>query len=170
MNKILVFAFVLFLAADSFALSQALFSNDGSKATIIIQGPTGDIDAVTLFQALDVPQTEDATSFVKSDSIVLRGTKVFDVTCHISKTIQNFGSCSVTVFKSAYALLFPNANPRSILMSVNDAHDGSKIAKKFKIADAYGQIFQSSDYRSSVKAAMDPDGRVVGFSIQYTEF
>ncbi|MGE4130888.1 MAG: hypothetical protein AB7F86_04585 [Bdellovibrionales bacterium] len=100
--SILALGSFIFFAAQVHAAAHIFFSPFGDKATIIIQGSTRDLDALTLFDRMNLPSTETVTGFEKLFELRDEsGTILLDGKCGVSKKKDGVGACRFTLFKSA---------------------------------------------------------------------
>lgn len=152
--KLLCALVIVFAGTSSYGAANAIFSSTGDKVAIIIQGPAGDKDAINLYNALNLPVTESANFFEKSGAFTeLDDTPNLTFQCRISKTVADFGSCTVTIFKSKNAMLFPDKKGASyVITSDIVSGEASRLASLFNCPSPETKyIFVSSDSRFTIR-------------------
>jgi len=166
MLKAMLLSFCLCAGITSFASTQALFSKDKRNVVVIIQGDRKDLDAINLFNSMNVAMVGEGDMFKKHDLLSDRTSEqLIDLTCKVSQRIQNLGSCTLIVYSSPYALIYPDVG--HLLFGVNDQSLARRFAKHFNISDAYGQIFRSTNGQLNISAATDAEGQVNSFTVVY---
>ncbi len=102
------------------AAEQAFFG--GNKATILIQGSAQDLDAVNLFNAMNVPINNEEGKFSKiinfKNSI---GSPLFNLVCKVSKSVENLGSCTLNIHTSKFANIDKVKREALFMVSASDA-------------------------------------------------
>lgn len=151
MLKLSVFALFSIFTAMAFADTQTIFSSD--KAVVIVQGKPGDKDAPNLFNALSTQAVDIGNFFEKKVSVSSSSKEqLFAVACKISKSIPDYGSCTLTVFKSKISVIQPDEKFISLMIQYPDS---TAALKEFVLAsptDPAGKIFGSADLHLGIYA------------------
>ena len=141
---------ILLTTTAAFAETHALFLAD--KTIIVIQGQA-DTDATTLYASMNIAATDDGNTFKKE--IVLNhenGNKLLELTCSQSKLIQNFASCTLTLFKSG---LMQSGGSSAIFSIERNSSMAAQAQTLFKAPDSNGKIFISADHKLTIAAEKD---------------
>jgi hypothetical protein len=120
-SKLFLTLFAFCLSARTMASTQGFFGGP-DKATILIQGTAGDLDATNLFNAMNVPVGDDGSKISKI--IIFKkknGDSLFNLVCHISKNVANLGSCTLNIYKSEFASIDKVNHEALFMVSGNDA-------------------------------------------------
>jgi hypothetical protein len=139
------------LSSVAFADTQGFF-DDSDMAVIIVQGRAGDTDARNLFDVMTAPITDDGGFKKKEASFVAAtGEKVFYLGCKISSSIQDFGSCTIVLYKSPWLSM----GTTSAMMNLDHSPDSDSAARQFVAADSSGKIMGTADGRLSIRLDRD---------------
>lgn len=155
----------LFLTATLTHADTKGFFGNSEFTTVIVQGRPGDTDAVSIFNSMLAVQKDEA-GFIKKEVTFTTSAsiKVLDIVCKISKSIQNFGSCTLVIYQSPWTSM----GSSSVLLALDRGIDSNEVAKNFVAADESGKIVGSSNGKLSIR--FDRDNSTFGlFSIVYRE-
>ena len=144
MLKLSIFTLLSAVAVNAFADTHTFFSSD--KGTVLIQGKAGDKDAINLFNAMTT-QAVDAGSYLEKKLSFSSSAKeqLFTVTCKLSKSISDYGSCTLTVLKSQISVIQPDENFISLMIQYPDSTAALKEFVSPQATDPDGEIFMSTD-------------------------
>lgn len=167
MHRLLFLLSPVVVAFAANAASSAMFS--AGRVVIVIQGRAGDLDAPNLFNAMTTAALDDGGKLKKQVSVNSSTmVNLFNLSCNVSKTIANFGSCTLQIPKSAWASI--DGKNHFALLGINDDSDAWLAAKNFVTADpSTNEIYRSIDGRVVVSAIKDEQNRVISFSMSYRE-
>ncbi len=157
--KALIFGLILILNAHmSLAATKGFFGNPNQVA-VVVQGR--DTDAPRLFESLNVPSEETPSSFKKSLTFISStNEKTLNLICTKSKNVENFGSCTLEIFRSRWTKI----DSTSFLLGF-DYQNSIAISQFFSVPEALGLIYQSTDGRLSIRLDESSSGKF--FSISY---
>lgn len=144
MTKFLIGSLISLVGAIAFADTRPFFSSD--QVVIVLQGKPDDTDSTNLFNALSA-QANDTGSFLEKKVSFSSGDKdqLFAISCKLSKTIANYGSCTLTIFKSKTSVIQPDKKFASLMI---DYPDSATAMKEFVLpppSNSSEKIFLSSD-------------------------
>jgi len=151
-------------ATTTNATTSIAFSGD--QATVTVEGSSGDSDASNLFAAMNVSSIDLGTTLSKQLSFSnSAGTRLFDLSCSISKTEANSGSCVLQIYK-VDGMVFDPSN-KQVIQSIQGISDAMNVAKLFsRPDDQTGIIYFSADVHLGLSLDLD-GGYPELFMIQY---
>ena len=162
MSKLFIICTTILWTMSAKATTQVIFSIE--KAIILVQGQPGDLDAPNLYNAINLPASDDGTSLRKTVHITDAKDKlVLSIDCRISKTITDYGSCTITVPKSESATI--DKDKRQILFMTG--LPGSATAAKAFNADQSGRVFISTDSHLGLMLDYSGTGTPMSFRLFY---
>ncbi len=162
----LFLALTILLASYAHATAQILFTND--KAVVLVQGPAGDLDAPNLYEVMNAPVVDDGTSLKKQINFINSSNQnIFDLSCKVSKTVANLGSCTLVIFK-VDGMIFEPAN-KNVIVAVEDMNDVIKVSQLFVRPDQYGELYFSDDLHLGLSLHYNGSSYPQLFMISYSE-
>lgn len=166
--KLAIIFFLILICNQSWGSANAIFHPAGDKVMILVNGPAGDKDATNLFNALNTSATESNSFLIKElDFRDSKNILSLQFKCKVSKTIANFGSCTVIIYKTAHTIL--NTSTKSVSYILFDRVEAALLAQIFNLpADTRKDIFESNDQNLKIPF-YDPNG-LGDLGISYTEF
>lgn len=162
---VLVLGFVVF-GGNAFGASQAIFGKD--RGIIVIQGPSGDVDAATLWNLLTVTPAESPGGYLKKAVNVSIGNpakNILSIICTLSKTVANLGSCTVIVQASSYATIDKNA--QQIVFTV-EGDLAPQIGANF-VNGTNNPLFLANDGHFTIRETKDHSGLVNSFTLEFRD-
>ncbi len=161
--RLLLSLLILFsFQQNTFANTQGFFGTP-DKAVVLVQGQVGDKDAPGVFQSMRVPAVADGEFFKKTVTYTtVSNTKVLDLICKISKSIQMLGSCTMVLYKSPWTAI----GAASVALIFARNKDAENISLLFAQPDETGRIFGSADGKLSIRSDKDATNKK-SFTIWY---
>jgi hypothetical protein len=162
--KALLAALSLF-SFSAAARTQAIFSADGSKATVLLMSMiAGDSDAGGLYAAMTAP--EEVIDGKRTKRLAFdnaEGTRALSIVCVLSAFVASNGTCTVILHASANTSIDKSAT--TARLSVAEPADLAKIVPAFVIPES-GPVLATDDGHFAVTALRD-GANVVNFEITY---
>jgi hypothetical protein len=155
--------FLLFIASqNAFASTKILFGTD--KATILIQGKPGEVEPIEMFTAMKVAEVDDGQYLVKSAELTgAKGQKVLAVSCKVSKSVENFGSCAIVIPRSAASNFDKVKKQLTMMVQYPESVSAARVFQ----ADQDGHIFFSDDRHLGLVIDFSNAGTPMSFRLFY---
>lgn len=148
-----------------FAGTQALFSKDGSKATVLMLAVTENPDAIALNDLLNFPAEDMQGKATKKFSFSeASGVKTLDAVCAFSKLVVSTGSCTLVFHAGGKASFDGGQQTIRYFLTGSEA---ALMASYFVLPITSGEVFRSSDDRLVMSVELTP---VLGNSLEVTAF
>lgn len=152
----------LIISSISNAETKGFFGNP-DKVVIVIQGKQGDKDAPRLFAALSVQPEESGSTYLKKITYTsIANEKILDISCNVSKSIPDFGSCTMVLYKSSRTAI----GSASVYLAFGKDQDSERISQLFNGPIINEQIYVSEDGKLSIRLYEDLSPQKL-FSIVY---
>jgi hypothetical protein len=138
-----IFSVFIFLISNLvMANTNVVFSH--KKAIIIIQGPEGDTEATTLFRILKTAVIDNGTTLGKEITFIDReGIDAVSISCRISKNVENYGSCYITIKEAHYSSLMPSGHYAAY--NAFDIEEAERLSDLFILPQDEKVLFTSKD-------------------------
>lgn len=153
------------MVSNGYAATHIMFSNE--KAVVLVQGQAGDLDAPNLYAAMNVNPI-DSGAVLKKQITFSNSSKqtLFDLSCSLSKTVANYGSCTLQINRVDGMVFDPNKP--EVIVAVQDLTDIVKASSLFSRPDMQtGIIYFSSDRHLGFSLDYNGGGHPELFMIQY---
>ncbi len=147
MTRTIFLLLAIAISSKTQASTQVFFTDQ--KASIVLQGEAGDMDAPKLFDSMKVEAVLNGTSISKHIKFTNSAKQdLFDLSCTLSKTVANLGSCTLNIFKVDGMVFEPNT--KRVIVAVQDIEDISKVSQLFVRPDQYGHVYFSADIHMGI--------------------
>lgn len=134
---------ILAVALPAPAQTQIVFARDGSKVSLLMIALSKNPDAVSLYNALNVPPEEANGKLTKKILFTDQdGVNAFDIVCAFSKIAPDTGSCVTVLHRARDVVMNPGNSSASYQLKAADAQ---KVAALFIRDPKVSEIYHSGD-------------------------
>jgi hypothetical protein len=158
-------AAILFISTSAAARTQAIFSADGTKATVLLMSMlAGDSDAAGLYVAMTAP--EEVIDGKRTKRLAFdnaEGSRALSIVCVLSAFVASNGTCTVILHASANTSI--DKGTTTARLSVIEPADLAKIVPAFRIPQA-DPVFATDDGHFAITTVRE-GANVVNFEVNY---
>ncbi|NJM10223.1 MAG: hypothetical protein HC883_04985 [Bdellovibrionaceae bacterium] len=156
-----MFCWMFSLSAQ--ARTQSIFSNDGSKVSVMIFGSAGDSDALALFDSMTVSaETINGKRTKRMNFDHNSGERGFSIVCVLSAYINESGSCTLILHAGSSTTIDKSAS--EALFRSTELGEVERLTAAFKVPGDSIYVSNEGHLRISIGQR---DGAIQSFEILY---